>query len=175
MQTNFNRSMKRIVYLLLFTFFYLHSAAQTAYETQRKKVNNLLENRSLKFGRYDESLTMRTGIFGLKTKKDMQRSNDILTEIVQTDNEIFKELKILLDYKDLEKSRVEAVASETETRMNAYMQTIKKLQDQNDKLRAELDETESKNTRFANSLIVIILFMIISLGILFGTKKLTFK
>src|SRR6476660_9984475 len=102
--------MKRILTAFILVLFNLSFSAQidtSAYNTQRNKINQLLENRSMKFSQYDNSLTKRTGIFGLKTKRDMQVSNDILTQIVLTDNEIFSELKILLDYKDFEKKEVE--------------------------------------------------------------------
>ncbi|WP_423146118.1 hypothetical protein [Rubrolithibacter danxiaensis] len=140
--------MRIFILLFLFSSFYLTAGAQnnSAYELQRKKVNGLLEARSSKFGQYDESLTMHTGIFGLKTKKDMQRSIDILRDIVQTDNAVFKELKILLDYKDLEKKEVQTKAEETGSRISKYMQTITKLQAQNDKLQKEVIEMENKNT-----------------------------
>ena len=54
----------------------------SGYEAQRQKVNELLQQRSARFGQFDESLKQRTGIFGLKTKKDMQASIDILKQIV---------------------------------------------------------------------------------------------
>lgn len=167
--------MKKTAFTISLVFILLNSFAQSAYEAQRKKVNNLLSNRSSKFGQYDESLTKRTGIFGLKTKKDMQRSINILTEIVQTDNEIFKELKILLDYKDLEKTQVQTRATETESRINAYMQTIKKLQQQNDKIKDEFAEVEKEHNKFTNILITIIVVVISIFLALLATKKLTFR
>ncbi|TZF82723.1 hypothetical protein FW774_14610 [Pedobacter sp. BS3] len=137
--------------LILLSIFFLFSgmfcygqADTSAYQLQRTKVNRLLDERSMKFGQYDQSLTMHTGIFGLKTKKDMQRSIDILTEIVQTDNHIFRELKILLDYKDLEKTQAATKASDVEGRINAYMQTIAKLQQQNDRLNAQINTLEKQ-------------------------------
>ena len=87
-----------IIGLIFFLAYSLECSAQqdsSAYQMQRKKINLLLADRSSKFGQYDQSLSSRTGIFGLKTKKDMQRSIDILTEIVRTDNNIFVELKFL--------------------------------------------------------------------------------
>jgi chromosome segregation ATPase len=167
--------MKKLIFTIPLIFLFLNSFAQSAYEAQRKKVNNLLSNRSSKFGQYDESLTKRTGIFGLKTKKDMQRSINILTEIVQTDNEIFKELKILLDYKDLEKSQVQTRATETESRINAYMQTIKKLQQQNDKIKDEFAQVEEDHNKLNNILITIIVVIILAFLGLLATKKLTFR
>lgn len=164
-----------IIVFFLSAILATNSLAQnSAYELQRKKINGLLENRSAKFGQYDESLTMRTGIFGLKTKKDMQRSIDILTEIVKTDNAIFKELKVLLDYKDLEKSQVESKAEESTSRMNSYMLTIRKLQQQNENLKKEAETIENEKQKAINILIASILVIIAVLIILFATKKLTF-
>lgn len=67
----------------------------------------------------------------------MQVSNDILTKIVLTDNEIFSELKILLDYKDFEKKEVEHRAVTVEGRIERFQSTITKLQQENDKLKDE--------------------------------------
>ncbi|SKB34572.1 hypothetical protein [Daejeonella lutea] len=132
--------MKRILTAFILVIFNLSLSAQTdtsAYNSQRIKINKLLENRSMKFSQYDNSLTKRTGIFGLKTKRDMQVSNDILTKIVLTDNEIFSELKILLDYKDFEKKEVEHRAVTVEGRIERFQSTITKLQQENDKLKDE--------------------------------------
>ena len=74
--------------LILFTNALMAQQSNPAYQAQRKKVNGLLQDRKEKFGQYSQSLSMRSGIFGLKTKKDMQRSIDILTEIVETDDTI---------------------------------------------------------------------------------------
>ena len=82
----------------------------SAYQTQRLKINSLLDRRSEKFDQYQNSLSKRTGIFGLKTKKDMQRSINILSEITETDNVILKELKTLFEYKDMERVTVESRA-----------------------------------------------------------------
>src|SRR3546814_13602919 len=86
----------------------------SGYEAQRQKVNQLLQQRSARFGQFDESLKKRTGIFGLKTKKDMQASIDILKQIVLTDNEVFRETKMLLDYKEFEKWQISHKATEIE-------------------------------------------------------------
>src|SRR5690606_13655972 len=94
-------------------------ADSRTYELQRQKVNQLLEERRARFGKFDESLKKKTGIFGLKTKKDMQASIDILESIVKTDNNIFVETKKLIDFKDqqlsykeFEKERVAEIAKE---------------------------------------------------------------
>lgn len=115
----------------------------TAYEIQRQRINSLLAERSAKFGQYDESLNARTGIFGFQTKRDIKNSNEILRQIALNDNEIFTELKVLLDYKDLQVQQVKtAVSSNTESIQN-YRRTIKTLQDQQVKLTEDLNRSEN--------------------------------
>jgi peptidoglycan hydrolase CwlO-like protein len=154
--------MRIAVLLILFFNTIAYTYAQTdtsAYQTQRLKVNALLTERSSKFGQYDQSLSSRTGIFGFQTKKDIQNSNEILRQIVLTDNNIFKELKVLLDYKDLEVKQVQSAITNTSNRIESYKQSIKKLQDQNQLLRKELKSQES-GTRFTIFLIFFILLAI---------------
>lgn len=138
------------------------------YELQRQKVNNLLDQRSARFGHFDESLRKRTGIFGLKTKKDMQASIDILQTIVETDNAIFVETKKLIDFKDqmldfkeFEKERVEELAKEYDQRINGYINTISKLQQEQDRLRAEIQELRNRRSTSTG---LIFLFLILTLG-----------
>jgi len=129
----------------------------SAYEVQRIIINQLLAERRSRFGQYENSLDKRTGIFGLKTKKDMQFSNDILRQIVLTDNDIFSELKILLDYKDLEKEQVKIRAETVEGRIGRYQTTITGLQQENEKLRTE---TEKKNEDYDKQSIYLLLLAI---------------
>lgn len=143
-----------IAILILTNLFHIHtSLAQSqhkmdslTYETQRKKVNTLLNDRSRKFGDYDQSLQQKTGIFGIfKTKGDMQRSIDILKQIVITDNNIFIETKKLLDIKDYEKEHYQKLATEYDIQRAAYMKTISKLQQENEKLRQEVAKLENQD------------------------------
>lgn len=109
----------------------------TAYQTQRLKVNALLNERSTKFGQYDQSLDTKTGIFGFQTKDDIKNSNEILRQIVLNDNNIFKELKILMNYKDEEVKRIKNEANSSSSRIENYKTSIKKLQDQNEQLKKD--------------------------------------
>jgi hypothetical protein len=118
----------------------------SAYEIQRAKVNGLLAERSAKFGQYDQSLDTRTGIFGFQTKRDIRNSNEILRQVALTDNDIFKELKVLLDYKDLQFEQVQTNAANTTENLLNYRRTIKQLQDQNQTLTGQVEQFESKNT-----------------------------
>jgi hypothetical protein len=147
---------KHFILFLLFAVVSYSTIAQdtSAYEIQRSKVNTLLAERSAKFGQYDQSLNAKTGIFGFQTKRDIQNSNEILRQIALTDNDIFKELKILLDYKDLQVQQVQtAVSYNTENLLN-YRRTIKQLQDQNQVLSNEAKQLEHESV-FLYLLIII--------------------
>ncbi len=160
--------MKHIYIILILFGISVQAKAQdsTAYTLQRKKVNDLLDQRNAKFGQYEQSLASKTGIFGLKTKKDMQKSIDILSEIVITDNHVFKELKILMDYKDMEKTVSDTRVTESGERINNYMMTIARLQKQNEELIRESKELE-KSIRIETAFIVLLTIAIITLFFFF--------
>lgn len=149
-----------------------NDSSKSVYETQRTKVNKLLEQRSLRFGQYDNSLGQRSGIFGMKTKKDMEVSNNILRQIVLTDNDIFSELKILLDYKDFEKNEVQAKAETIESRIDKFQQTITRLQQNNENLKLEAEKNLQKANKLFNYLLVIIIALLLAVWYIIILKKL---
>lgn len=137
------------IFLCTYGFLFSARAFQadtSAYQTQRLKVNSLLTERSNKFGQYDQSLDQRTGIFGFQTKQDIKNSNEILRQIVLNDNNIFKELKILMNYKDQEVQQAQRNANSTNSRIQNYRLSIKKLQDQNELLKKEAETLKSGRT-----------------------------
>ncbi|GGE48340.1 hypothetical protein EV200_104105 [Pedobacter psychrotolerans] len=161
--------MKKYIYLLLLLFLQIQVNAQqdtSTYAAQRVKVNALLTERSEKFGQYDESLNQRTGIFGWQTKKDIKNSNEILREVVLTDNNIFKELKILMEYKDLQNQQKVEVADHSQERIEGCMKTIKKLQDQNTAL-----QKEAKPDSYGASTYIIIILLLVIIGMFFFFNK----
>ncbi|MBC6110353.1 hypothetical protein ACFOG5_05760 [Pedobacter fastidiosus] len=162
--------MKKYFYLLSILLLNIQAFAQQdtmAYSSQRVKVNSLLTERSARFGQYDESLNQRTGIFGWQTKKDIKNSNEILRQVVLTDNNIFKELKVLMDYKDLQNQQKVAAADDSQERIENYMRTIKKLQDQNAQLKEDANHA-GKNT---SNYIIAFLILIMAGGFYFFNKK----
>ncbi|EDM38144.1 hypothetical protein PBAL39_00977 [Pedobacter sp. BAL39] len=171
--------MPRNLLLLLLTGFLsaatlsVHGAVlqadTSAYQFQRLKINGLLAERSARFGQYDQSLNARTGIFGFQTKRDIKNSNEILRQIVLNDNNIFKELKILMDYKDQEVKQVMTNASSSNSRIESYMVAIKKLQDQRQKLREEVTATE--RAKDLAHYIILFLIMIMAAGSYVFMKK----
>ena len=137
---------------LLFTSTNAQTTADSlTYELQRKKINAMLEQRTQKFGQYDLSLSQHTGIFGFQTKKDIRRSNDILMDIVKTDNEIYKQLKILLDYRTFQQTQVLDRSKQNEATNLAFMRNINKLRDQNAQLRKDVKTAEMQLRRWTRS------------------------
>lgn len=165
--------LKTILVFLLFTIAAKANAIvmqsdTSAYETQRLKVNALLNQRSAKFGQYDQSLNAKTGIFGFQTKGDIKNSNEILRQIVLNDNNIFKELKILMDYKDQEVKQAKNTASTVNARMLSCMQSMKKLQDQNEILRKE---KETSTLGGLSNFIIIVLLLTLAATVIFFQRK----
>lgn len=152
--------MTKNLLIILFTSLTLSVYAQvdtSAYNIQRAKINALLAERSVKFGQYEQSLNERTGIFGFQTKRDIKNSNEILRQIALNDNNIFKELKVLLDYKDFQVQQVQTAASSNSERIKSYMVAIKKLQDQNQLLRKQIGEKEKEGSSSYGLLILLAL------------------
>ena len=142
----------------------------TAYNNQRTKINNMLAQRSQKFGQYDQSLNLHTGIFGLQTKKDIRRSNDILMDIVKTDNDIYKQLKILLDFSAFQLSLAQDKSKEDENNSLYYMNTINKMQAANSKLKAEFEQSEKSRKSATRNFILITVLMAASILLLLRSK-----
>lgn len=163
---------KPILFLCLFflgTNTFAQSADSLAYQLQRKKVNNLLAKRSITFNRYFQSLDLHTGIFGFQTKKDIRRSNEILMDIVKTDNAVFKELKTLLDYRTTVQTEVLGKSIASENRNTSFMDTINKLRSQTEKIKEEAGQSNQQAEHFKNLLtgaavlILVLVFIIIRL------------
>ncbi|WP_214070419.1 hypothetical protein [Mucilaginibacter sp. dw_454] len=164
--------MKKLISFCLLCFvsvsvFAQANADSVAYQRQRTKINTMLAVRGTKFGQYDKSLSEHTGIFGLQTKKDIRRSNDILMDIVKTDNDIYRELKILLEYRTFQQSQVQDHSKETEQTATESMYTISRLQDQLVKVKKEneanatLLDKESLNFKIIVFILVIIILFLL--------------
>ncbi|MBW4891514.1 hypothetical protein KXQ82_17435 [Mucilaginibacter sp. HMF5004] len=154
----------------LTSVFAVSNTDSLVYQLQRKKINGLLEERSRKFGQYTQSLDQHTGIFGWQTKKDIKRSGEILMDIVQTDNNIFKELKILFDYKNVQQTQVQQQSHESESQLAGYMLTINKLRQQNEILVKQQNDQESALKGRQTTLYIIIVLLVFTSVFMF-TKR----
>jgi hypothetical protein len=155
-----------------FSFAQKHSNPDSlAYELQRKKINQMLDQRHRKFGQYDESLKKHTGIFGLQTKKDIRRSNAILMDITKTDEAIFEQIKILLSYRTFQQQQVQAQAAQVQDYSLGYMNTINRLRAQIDKLKADQQATEKANEHKQKIYIIALVLMLGSILVLLFRKR----
>jgi hypothetical protein len=88
-------------------------------------------------------------------------------DIVKTDNDIYRELKILLDYRTFQQNQAQDQSKETEQTATESMYTISKLQDQVVKLRKQnedyvkLIDKESLNFKIIVFLLVIIILFLL--------------
>jgi hypothetical protein len=169
--------MKKIALLFLFCLIATVGASaqspvnsdSVAYQLQRQKINNMLAARKQKFGQYDQSLGQHTGIFGFQTKDDIRRSAGILMDISKTDDAIFKELKILLEYRDFQQRQIQNHSKEAETTAAGYMEVINRLKQQNARLKQQLNNSEQHFSTRQTIFVIVILFMAAS--ILFLLRK----
>jgi hypothetical protein len=141
-----------------------------AYQLERKKINTMLSQRAIKFGQYDESLRMHTGIFGLQTKKDIRRSNDILMDIVKTDNAIYKELKILLEFRAFQQSQVQSHSKDAENSNFGYMTAINKLRTRVDSLKTD-GLRQQLQTEKDQRIYIIVFIIMLALILLLAFRK----
>ncbi|MEP6612551.1 MAG: hypothetical protein ABJA76_11720 [Mucilaginibacter sp.] len=169
--------MKSFISIILAFVFFSASAQfksdSLAYQLQRKKINAMLSQRAAKFGQYDESLSKHTGIFGFQTKKDIRRSNDILMDIVKTDNDIYSELKILLEYRTFQQKQVQTHTKEAENSTLGYMATINKLRAQIDALKKEAEKDHANDAELRKMMLITIIALaaLVFLMIVFRRKK----
>ena len=147
------------------------SADSIAYQLQRKKINSMLDARKLRFGQYSQSLNEHTGIFGLQTKSDIRRSNDILMDIVKTDDNIYKELKILLEYRAFQQRQIESHSKEAENNNLGFMNTINKLRQQNAQLKVSAQKAIDQKASAQRIYIIVIVLMLASILFLLNKKS----
>ena len=146
----------------------LAQADSTAYQLQRNKVNALLAQRSSSFGQYQQSLNQKTGIFGMQTKRDIKHSNEILRQITLHDNKIFRELKVLMEYKEMQVQQVQNTAQINNERVQDFTVAIKKLNDRNKALTLRAEQAEQKLTLFYYIAAVMALVFIVTILVLAG-------
>lgn len=168
--------MKVLLLFVVANLLFITTRAQSnpdslAYQLQRTKINQMLDLRRQKFGQYDESLNKHTGIFGLQTKKDIRRSNDILMDIVGTDEDIFKQIKILLDYRTNQQTQVQTHTAEVENYNLGFMNTINKLRQQTEQLKHDALLQQQHERKMNRNFIIIIVLMLGSILYLLATRR----
>ena len=166
-----------LTFLLLATAYAQQNPDSVAYQLQRQKINMMLEQRRQKFGQYDQSLKEHTGIFGLQTKKDIRHSNDILMDIVKTDNDLYEQIKVLLGMNTFQQKQAldksvetAARAKETETYNIGFMNTINRMRAKNEQLQKQLDDAERNHAKTVSALVILLVLMLLSIFLLLRSK-----
>lgn len=155
--------MKNISLLLLCLLWSGVTYSQsTGYKAQSDKIKSLVEQRNAKFDQYQSILSKKSGIFGGKTKKDIQSSVDVLTEIVQTDNTILEETETLLKTKPVEPKRSSATSA-SRLALKAYQDSVAQLQQKNISLSQKANSLERQKR---NNNIILFILGLISLALL---------
>ena len=155
----------------VYSFGQAKNVDSLTYQLQRKKINDMLDVRKQKFGQYDESLTKHTGIFGLQTKKDIRKSNDILMDIVHSDEDIFREIKVLLDYRTIQQQQVQTHSVEAENSNLGFMNTINRLRQQVDQLKQDALTQQKQQEKTERMHIIVFVLMFGSILYLLMRKR----
>lgn len=170
--------MKKFTFLVILYLWHVPLFAQTkanpdslAYQLQREKINSMLDERHRKFGQYDESLKKHTGIFGLQTKKDIRRSNDILMDIARTDDSIFIQTKILLSYRTFQQQQAEVKSSQAQDYSLGYMNTINRLREQINRMKQEAADAQKHQSKIEHTYVIAFVLMLGSILLILFIKR----
>jgi hypothetical protein len=136
-----------LISISLLLFASASIAQKDTSSVQKERLRNLLKDRKEKFSQYDKALENHSGIFGNQTKKDIKNANQVLEEIVRTDNRIMNELSRLLDYKSFEKTNYNYTINNNSDRIEKQARAIEILQQQLKKEKARNSELQKEMDR----------------------------
>ena len=122
--------MNKVFLLIPFLLFNAQLKAQDSLGNITE-LQKLLKERKDRFEAYATSADQRSGIFGNKTKKDLEKSREILFQIVKTDNNILNELTRVISKRGMAKADYSYDES-------GYKQTIDQLTQAADTLNKQL-------------------------------------
>lgn len=121
---------------------------------ERERLQELLQERRDKFESYIESMQKRSGIFGGKTKKDIEASNKVLMEIVETDNRIMGVLNRAINYKTHEKVNMNYDKRDFDEQLKNLRAVNESFSKKVESLSAENEKLRSRSNRLYYSLFI---------------------
>lgn len=124
-------------HLTFFFLLFLTSLASFSQESEqqaRKHLMDLVNERKERFDEFNKAIETRSGIFGNQTKKDLKAANEVLRDIVKTDNRIIFELQRLLEHKSYEKTAETYVDRTNTAKLESYLTAIGNLNKKNNEL-----------------------------------------
>ena len=161
-------AMKKTI-LIIFAFCCFHVTVAQNDMMEKKKLYDLLEQRKQRFNSYSSSIEKRSGIFGNKTKKDLQQSNEILREVVRTDNDIINVLNRAVDFKTYEKVNLNYNVNENSQQLENLTRATDTLEKQVMFLKKE-NTTLQEDAKWAKAKIITLLIALMIM-ILFIRRK----
>ena len=144
--------------------------AQSSVQRDRMELRQLLSERQQKFDSFSLSLEKRSGIFGNKTKGDMKASNEVLIEIVKTDNKIIRSLNRVVDFRNYEKVTMNYDLRDRNSTLNGLATAVDTLSKQNEALAARNAMLEYRMNK-ENVLLFILGCSSLTLFIMYRRKK----
>jgi len=163
--------MKKIFLLGLIFLLSASTALPQDRTADREELHKLLQERQKKFDMYSASLKKRSGIFGGKTKVDMQRSNEVLRDIIETDNRMISVLNRVVDFKVYEKVTMNYDLLSCNERVANLQNAVEMLNNRMSKL-ASSNATLEKKTGNLKLLATAFGILVIALLVLITRKKL---
>ena len=137
----------------------------------RAELQKLLMERQKKFDAYSESLKKRSGFFGGKSKQDIQRSNEVLRDIIESDNKIISVLNRVVDFKVYEKVNMNYELLSCNERVSNLQHGVEALNNQVSKL-ASANASLEKKTGSLKFLATAFGILVLALLVLITRKKL---
>jgi len=144
-----SKKMKTFFLSILFFFVYIAFAVASQIDSINKtRLKELVQERKDKFESYTDAVDKRSGIFGIQTKKDLKATNEVLTEIVRTDNQIMRELNRMLSYKTYEKVNMNYSLMESTTKTEKFLKAIETLNARVEKLEVDKKTLAKRNDKY---------------------------
>jgi hypothetical protein len=164
--------MKRLGGVALFLLLCINLFAQDSLGNL-KELQQLLQLRQQQFQSYAAAADQRSGIFGNKTKKDLEESREILLRIVEIDNRIMVELDQAIAERGMAKADFSADQMNYEKTIRQLTMAADTLEKQVGALRAEQGRRTKQwqNQKIISGLFGLLLGFGIGAWLLVGRRK----
>ncbi|MFT6850086.1 MAG: hypothetical protein ACJATA_000892 [Sphingobacteriales bacterium] len=155
--------------VLFFALILVTSYTIKAQETRfgNYQLKKLLVERKELIGDYGDSMEKGTGIFGLQTKRDLKRANEILLGIIRKDNEIMKQLESEADGGKIDVEIIDSKKSELEEKNKTNLKIINILNTKVDEMKLESEANRGDlNTYKMLTVFLSVLLMVITIRLI---------
>jgi hypothetical protein len=110
--------MSKLISILLILLPVFPLLAQSTIDNEKEALQELLKEREKNFGHYARAAETKSGFFGNQTKKDIRQANQVLVEIIKTDNRIIFLLNNFLDYRNFQQTEMNYSHKDQDEKLN---------------------------------------------------------